>query len=691
MSLAYQVGLFVVALMMVLLPAVYLGFCVAVGYGIYLFATNDYFLLGYHQPGIAAYLGVIVAGCIGLVFMVKPLFTRTEKIDARVPVTQAEQPELLQFIDEVCARIGAPKPVRVLVDNQVNASASFERGILGLLTNRLDLTIGLPLAQGLTVSQFGGVLAHEFGHFTQAGAMRLNYVIRSTNGWFNRVIYERDGWDANLKAWTKRGNMYWVIMANIATGFIWLARKILWALMMAGHAVSAYMMRQMEYDADYSERQVTGSANFKNTFFRMRLINLGSQMAIGHLNESWREGKLVDNVPLLIDHMTSSISADKVQAFSAEFEADQSVAKWYSTHPSDHQRIQKAQGSGNGPALLGEQPAGVLFSDLNGLAERITRIDYAKRHRLEVKPDSLVSTTTFIDQASSRAQRLREMSAFFHGMLADHRRIFSLSTDVAGREEIAARLAEIERYLAHESVSIAEIVRKIEVARDRRAKVMAADVFVEIGIKIKASNFGLPDLNSNTIRTAIEDSTGEIDRFNADLMPYLNFAREKLFLSCRLAAIDAGSAADSQARKERLEHLEGFLRSIEPIDTLLQKYRKSLFIAAIYVNNYQAAKFKKQMEGRFDALTASFKEATNQVEHLAQQILYPLRDGKPFANVAGYLVAGNDKPGAMGRYQYLGSVFERYAFLYTEVMLEVLSLISADARKETIPFDGVAA
>ena len=48
------------------------------------------------------------------------------------------------------------------------------------------LTIGLPLAAGLTIQEFAGVLAHEFGHFAQGAGMKLTYLIRATSAWFAR-------------------------------------------------------------------------------------------------------------------------------------------------------------------------------------------------------------------------------------------------------------------------------------------------------------------------------------------------------------------------------------------------------------------------------------------------------------------------------------------------------------------------
>lgn len=61
-----------------------------------------------------------------------------------------------------------------------------------LFGNDLVLTIGMPLVLGLSLRQFAGVLAHEFGHFSQGAGMRLTFIIRTISVWFTRVVYERD-------------------------------------------------------------------------------------------------------------------------------------------------------------------------------------------------------------------------------------------------------------------------------------------------------------------------------------------------------------------------------------------------------------------------------------------------------------------------------------------------------------------
>lgn len=124
--------------------------------------------------------------------MVKPLFAPRAPRSQPLALNPESEALLFGFVTRVCAVVGAPFPARIDVDCELNASASLRRGFKSLLSNDLVLTIGLPLVAGTNISQLAGVIAHEFGHFTQGFGMRLQYVIRRVNHWFARVIYQRD-------------------------------------------------------------------------------------------------------------------------------------------------------------------------------------------------------------------------------------------------------------------------------------------------------------------------------------------------------------------------------------------------------------------------------------------------------------------------------------------------------------------
>ena len=183
----YRLGTLAVAVAMVLLPLLYVALIAGVGYAIARYAVTGFAMFeetGNVKGKLLAYVAPLVVGALVVLFMIKPLFARRPKRSEPLEISRDDEPALFAFIDRICDLVCAPRPRRVLVDLQVNASASFRRGFLSLFGQDLTLTIGLPLVAGLNVRQFGGVLAHEFGHFAQGAGMRLTFVIRSVNAWF---------------------------------------------------------------------------------------------------------------------------------------------------------------------------------------------------------------------------------------------------------------------------------------------------------------------------------------------------------------------------------------------------------------------------------------------------------------------------------------------------------------------------
>ena len=165
----YQAGMAVVAFTMVLLPAIYMALIAAATWGVIYHLKHNVGILqgGSGRAGLGrliVYLGPAVAGAILVFFMVKPFFARKQKETEPVTLDPSKEPLLFAYVKRICSLVGAPMPGRIDVDCQVNASASLRRG---LWSKDLVLTIGLPLASGLDMRQFGGVLAHEFGHFAQ--------------------------------------------------------------------------------------------------------------------------------------------------------------------------------------------------------------------------------------------------------------------------------------------------------------------------------------------------------------------------------------------------------------------------------------------------------------------------------------------------------------------------------------------
>lgn len=431
----YQLGLLLVAIVMILLPLIYIGLIVTFGYLVYLHATRNISMLtgagssSGAKGRLIGYLGPIVCGAVVLLFMVKPLFAPRAPEPPKLRVSREQAPLLHKLIEVLCAAIGAPIPAEVVVDCQVNASASFRRGVLSMFGNDLTLTVGLPLVSGLSLRQFAGVLAHEFGHFAQGTAMRLTYLIRSINFWFARVVYERDAWDQNLEAWSR--GVGWngaAIVLMTTRGTVWLTRRVLWCLMWVGHIVSSFMLRQMEFDADLCEIRVAGSRACIETFKRLPLLALASQGAFADLERSWSERRLCDDLPALIMANVPQVPAEVRQ--EVERQTRSAKTGWFDSHPADSDRIAVAQRMA-APGLIGsDAPATALFENYGQICRAVSTAFYSNTLGEAVNEMRLVPTETISKTQADDLDAKHSLDRLLPECLPLHWWIFPVSAPV---------------------------------------------------------------------------------------------------------------------------------------------------------------------------------------------------------------------------------------------------------------------
>ena len=375
----YRIALALVAIAMIILPLIYLSIIGLVGYGIFYHCVNN---LGFLRVSVWLYLTPIAVGVILLVFLIKPLFAKHSDHTPGKSVTVSEQPQLFHFVERICTVVSAPMPAKIVVDLNPNASASFTRGMRSLFSNELTLTLGLPLAAATTVEQFGGVIAHEFGHFAQRAGMRFAFIIRSISRWFTVAVYGRDDWDELL---SERSALF-----MIASVFVWITRGVLWLLMMIGHLVSSTVLRQMEYDADRYEVRLVGQSVFSSTFARFDISQACSSVAFMELRNAWAERKLADNFVDLVAHRIAL--AEEESEAALEHQQPPSKAGWLDTHPSPDQRIARVKTELEKPILQCPSPTEILFADFEGLSKAVTLATYTILFGQQMEPHHLVAT-----------------------------------------------------------------------------------------------------------------------------------------------------------------------------------------------------------------------------------------------------------------------------------------------------------
>lgn len=409
-SFFYQLGLAAVTIAMLVLPLLYVALTAAVGWGVYLFAIHcvpailQWNLRSSHITLLAMFVCIvtpIATGCAVVFFMIKPIFARRGRTPIAVVHNPAFEPEIGQFIESVCCALGAPAPWRIEFDCSTDASAGFVGGWTGLLRNRLILRLGLPLVAALTQRELAGILAHEFGHFRQGLGMRLSFLIRQVNGWFVRSVYCRDNWDERL-ATAAESEQNWIGFFSVFASLgIMASRGVLWLVMMIGHAISAFLMRQMEFDADAAEIQLAGSDTFRTTTKKVVTLNMIRGLVEEQIAEIWHfHHHLPDNLPGLLEHRMQSKPADLAAAI--ELTLSESKSHWSASHPSPAKRMRRAQEMRCAGQTLSDAPARELFQQFDDLCRGATVGHY---HNLGVPSASsrLIPLKVLISQTGATA------------------------------------------------------------------------------------------------------------------------------------------------------------------------------------------------------------------------------------------------------------------------------------------------
>jgi Zn-dependent protease with chaperone function len=604
-SIGYRIGLVAVCIGMALLLAVYVGIIALVAYGVYYHLTAHSAVVSSsgNSTTLLLYLWPAFTGAVLVFFMIKPILAGRPEQPPKYSLTPQSDPALFALIGRICESVRAPLPCRVDVDCQINASASFRRGLLSMRGNDVVLTIGLPLAAGLSKQEFGGVLAHEFGHFAQGAGMRLTYLVRATSAWFARVVYERDKWDVRLVQAAYSLNIRLAVFLHLIRFAVWLTRRILWALMHLGHAISCFMLRQMEYDADSYETRLAGSEAFARSAAKLQHLNAAGQSAYEKIRESWNGRRLPENLPLFINVCVGNTPAE----LREKIEAAARKTRFLDTHPCDVDRVKAARALNQPGIFHNDKPASQLFNDFDGLCRAATRFHYEHNLELRVTDHNLVSHEVAERDSQSQAEGEQALKDFFFRLKLKFRPLLVPQHHQA--ELLTAGLTE----------SIKQARRAMEQSQPAVQRALAdyeqAQMSYQRGL--------------DAISQGAQQATARASEAMQSLVPILEtferHAQTRLSGALQLLNDPATAARISNAEVLRAEAAQltlVFARLGEAFGPLQELRRKfGAFTAAL-----DAGAKEQRRTARLEQVEARLNELAPQLKELIEQIRLPLRD-----------------------------------------------------------------
>ena len=692
--LGYRLAIFAVALLMVVLPLFYLALVASASYGVWYHAFNNTGIIGAISSsgtrasgktfafGLMLYLTPILAGALLVLFMLKPLFARAMPHPGRRSLKQSEEPLLFDFVGKVCDAVGSPHPSRIDIDNQVNASASFRSGLRSFFGNDLVLTIGMPLAAGLNLRQFGGVLAHEFGHFAQGAGMRLSYVIRSINFWFDRVVNERDEWDEKLKDWSAALDFRIGWMLYIARFCVWLTRKLLWCLMMIGHFFSGVLMRQMEFDADRHEARFSGGTTFASTARQMLILNLAENGAMSDLGDFHREGRLGDNLPKLILLNVDQMPAELLSHVDEII--NDSKTGIFDTHPADSARIQSAQKEDPQGIFRLELPASHLLRDFDQTARQVTSDFYREIFGDELKESAIHEVEGLVERQKVEQKTMGALTRFFQGKPLLSRPMPNpdeATKPVTDTTAVEKRLRDARALALDHAQDFTAASTKFEDLNTRLIETRLAEDLLKFNLPVAKNDFQTDLTTQTTILEFRRKTENRLNNLVQQITPFEASTAARLYSALRLAQAPANQAQLNQQgfssdELPRLIHLFKLLNTNIPQVQQLLTAKLALEKLSAYLeshadkNDKLLPKFKELVENLADAVADLRAAFTDQP--------YPFDHGEAGISSAEYILKklpNVEKPGEV--HEAAEALLDRVPMLHARVLARLCQMAEA--------------
>lgn len=382
LSREYQKSMVLALLSAVIAPAIYGALVAAVVLALawYLFSGHvEYFgSIGERAHNLRPTTWIVlllvpsVIGGILLLFLLYPLWPRGRAPSPYI-LDRKKNPRFYRLTEQMAQAIGVPAPEFIELIPDVNAAAGPVKGMVSLWQGKLRLVVGLSLVSGCTVQELVGIIAHEYGHFSQRKSMLVYAWINRVTRWLSECAHGQDFWHHRLLQWRENyDDVPAIYFTLLATDYALRGVRLLFQQLLEIHIkMTSRVSQQMEFDADLYEAKVVGSERFRAGSLSLRKLAYAASYVRHHNFDALdQRDKLLKNIPAAVEDIARRYS-DEIMNKIEQSLGDEQTEYWHS-HPADIERIRHAEQAQEPGILSCALPAKLLFNDFDRLCEKST-------------------------------------------------------------------------------------------------------------------------------------------------------------------------------------------------------------------------------------------------------------------------------------------------------------------------------
>lgn len=295
-------------------------------------------------------LGLLALGGLTLFYNIKFILNIFKKTTTNgIEIYETDQPELFKLIKETADKVGTKHPKKVFIIDEINAYVSYSNNLQSLIfPTRKNLSIGIGLLHSVSQNELKGIIAHEFGHFSQK-SMTIGSHVGNTTKIMEDILFNNH----TLKYDVDNLGEINGIVGFISTGAV-AYNKMIEGVLKIIHKKLEFnylkLSREMEYHADQIATNVIGIETMSKPLLRMELYQYVYQELANFYTSLQDEKKYSNNIyqnlnqliDFYIEDYELSVENNMPVVGRNEFNQNHSLLQFedlWSTHPDMDKRL----------------------------------------------------------------------------------------------------------------------------------------------------------------------------------------------------------------------------------------------------------------------------------------------------------------------------------------------------------------
>ncbi len=295
-------------------------------------------------------LGLLALGGLIVYYNIKFILNIFKKTATNgIEIFETNQPELFKLIKETADKVGTKHPKKVFIIDDVNAYVSYSNNLQSLVfPTRKNLSIGIGLLHGISQNELKGIIAHEFGHFSQK-SMTIGSHVGNATKIMEDILYSNQ---------TLRFDVDNLGQINGIVGFISMGavayNKMIESILKIIHKKLEFnylkLSREMEFHADQIATNVVGIETMSKPLLRIELYQFVYQELANFYTNLQDDKKFSTNiyqnmnqlVDFYIDDYELFLENNLAIVGINEFNQNHSLLQFedlWSTHPEMDKRL----------------------------------------------------------------------------------------------------------------------------------------------------------------------------------------------------------------------------------------------------------------------------------------------------------------------------------------------------------------